>query len=254
MEFETIRRELEGIPYISPDRAKRLYDFIIETERTSCLELGFAHGTSTCYIAAALDELGTGTVTAVDLKDSADRSPNAEELLDRTGLGRFVHLVREENSYNWYLKRAIEESTVDGAPAPRFDFCFIDGAKNWTIDGLAFFLVDKLLMEDGWVLFDDFRWTYESHAGAKQSCDGVTIRELSEVERKTPHVEAIFRLLVMQHPSYGEFSVQDDTWAWAHKSAAATRTLKVEESVPFSALVAKGLRRGYWAMRSRLKR
>ena len=30
---------------------------------------------------------------------------------------------------------------------PIYDFCFIDGSKNWTIDSSAFFLVDKLLKQ-----------------------------------------------------------------------------------------------------------
>ena len=56
-----------------------------------------------------------------------------------------MQIVREVNSYNWFLKKQIEAQTKDGICEPCYDFIFIDGAKNWTIDGLAFFLADKLL-------------------------------------------------------------------------------------------------------------
>ena len=45
------------------------------------MELGFAHGTATNYIAAALDELEEGHITAVDLEKSINEKPNLEELL-----------------------------------------------------------------------------------------------------------------------------------------------------------------------------
>ena len=72
------------------------------------------------------------------------------------GLGHRVTIHREINSYTWFLKKKIAGQSANGKCEPCYDFCFIDGAKNWTIDGLAFFLVDKLLKADGWILFDDY--------------------------------------------------------------------------------------------------
>ena len=72
MKFETVSKELEGIPYILPQLARELYDFILETGPEQCLELGFGHGVSSCYIAAALDELGTGRLTTVDLQGASE--------------------------------------------------------------------------------------------------------------------------------------------------------------------------------------
>lgn len=244
MKFERIASIVEGVPYMSPHRGRLLYDFLIENRPDHCLELGFAHGVSTCYMSAALDEVGHGEVTGVDLAESRDRSPSAEELLERAGLSHLVTLHREASSYTWFLKKEIEKNTQNGSCNPMFDFCFIDGAKNWTIDGLAFFLADKLLKTGGWVLFDDFRWTYQDHASqGKPVCDGITIRELAEDERVSPHVESIFRLLVMQHPSYSNFKIQDDTWGWAQKIASDHKTLSIEESESLQALIMRHVRR-----------
>ena len=246
MDFATIADHLDGIPYIQPNRARMLYDFILEQKPAQCLELGFAHGTSSCYIAAALGEIGTGHLTAVDLSlDQVDFDPSLEALLERTGLARYVTIARETNSYTWFLKKQIEAQSTGANCEPLYDFCFIDGAKNWTIDGLAFFLVDKLLKENGWLLFDDFNWTYHDWAikEGRTEVDGVTVRNLGEDELREAHIERIFHLLVMQHPDYSDFKIQDDIWGWARKSKSPHKTLKIEETYSLGDMITRGLRR-----------
>jgi predicted O-methyltransferase YrrM len=238
--FETIRELVAGVPFIDPQRARVLYDFILEHRPTECLELGFAHGVSSCYIAAALDELGQGRLTSVDLVRSASMSPTIEELLERTGLQRYVLPLREPTSYTWFLRKKIEELSRDGVCTPAYDFCFIDGPKNWTIDGFAFFLVDKLLRTGGWILFDDYNWTYGS--SSKTTTSGINHLEMGPDELSQPHIELVVRLLVTQHPSYSEIRIQDDCWAWAHKTAAPTTRVVIENSYTFKALLLRVLR------------
>jgi len=93
MEFHEVARLLEGIPYISAERGQQLYDFIIEGNVRDVLELAFAHGASTCYMAAALDQQGAGKITTIDTVVARDREPNLDQLLERSGLGRYVHPV-----------------------------------------------------------------------------------------------------------------------------------------------------------------
>lgn len=224
MKFDAIASLVNGIPYTQRERGKKLYDHILKYKPSNCLELGFAHGVASCYIAAALHEIGKGTLTCVDLEESADREPNLEGLLEKAGLTDFVSIKRERNSYTWFLKKAIEENTENHVCTPCYDFCFIDGAKNWTIDGLAFFLVDKLLKKDGFILFDDYRWAYGEYS--KDVLDGITIRGLSQGQVENPNIELIFQLLVMQHPAYSSFVIDED-WAWAQK------TVSNEKSVNF---------------------
>lgn len=252
MKFEEVRRHVEGVPFMSPEQGKILYDFVRSRKPADCLELGFAHGVSVCYVAAALQELGRGHVTAVDLEASQEwQQPSIEDLLDRTGLHDYVTVVREKTSYTWTLKKLLEQNPD---PARIFDFCYIDGPKNWTIDGLAFFLVDKLLRQDGWVLFDDLTWTYgSSSAESRKKLEeaGILVNQMGEDELNTPQVELIFRHLVMTHPGYSEFRTHDD-WAWAHKVASSRRVLTVEERVPLTSMLKRGLRKlGRAAIRAR---
>lgn len=215
MKFEDVKMRLHGIPFMSPSSGKRIYDFIIENKLKRCLELGFAHGVSSNYMAAALDEIGNGHLTTVDIEKARNwQNPSIEETLALTGLHKNVTVVRETSSYTWFLKKEIERCSVKGLCEPFYDFCYIDGCKNWTIDGISFFLVDKLLKSGGWILFDDYNWIY-NQLGRTQS-DGIKFSDLSEEELNNPHIEAVFRLLVKQHPNYADFSVEGD-WAWARK-------------------------------------
>ena len=190
-----------------------------------CLELGFAHGVSSCYVAAALDEMGQGHLTSVDLLAGLEwQHPSIEELLAKAGLARYVTVAREQTTYTWFLKKAIEANSAGANCEPIWDFCFIDGPKNWTIDGCAFFLVDKLLRQNGWLLFDDLRWTYETF-DLSDEMNGILITQMGDDERTTPQIELVFRLLVMQHPDYGNFLIQDDWWGWAQKCRHAEKQL-----------------------------
>jgi len=225
MKFEKILSLIEGIPYTSPRAGKVLYDFILESRPVECLELGFAHGVSSCYVAAALDELGQGHLTSVDLASSADRTPPIEDLLEKADLTSRVTVCREKNSYTWFLQKKIEERSGSGNCEPCYDFAFIDGPKNWTIDGCAFFLVNKLLREGGWVLFDDYKWAYGT---SREATDGITHRELSIDQINAPNIELVFKYLVMQHPDYSEFKLQDEEWAWARKVRNSERVFEVE--------------------------
>jgi len=221
--FEDVAEAVAGVPYIMEEMAKDLYDFVITNKPERCLELGFGHGASSSYIAAALDEIGRGRLTSVDLLSARQwQNPPIEEVLAKTGLQHLVEIHREHTGYNWFLKKEIEANSHDNVCRPVYDFCFIDGAKNWTIDAAAFFLVDKLVKPGGWIVFDDLQWTYRSKlAEGKRKSDGVYMTEMGDDELDQPHVELIFQLLVMQHPEYANFYVKDNWWAWAQKAGGA---------------------------------
>ena len=225
MRFETVHAAVGHVPYINATAARHLYDLIGRHDCRRVLELGIAHGTSTCYIAAALASLldDTGNVaeqpmvTAVDLID-VNFSPTAEQQLEQTGLSSYAEVIRMRSGYNWFLHDQIAAQTSNDLCTPLYDLCIIDGPKNWTIDSSAFFLVDKLLRPGGWIIFDDYHWTY-SHASKKRdSTDGVTHRELSTAEMTIPHIAEVFELLVKQHSNYTDFVRWEDmNWAMARK-------------------------------------
>jgi predicted O-methyltransferase YrrM len=219
---------------MSPQQGSVVYRHVRETNPDRVLELGTAHGVSAAYIAAALEENGNGLLTTVDRAGSGFEP---HKLLEDAGLLDWVDIVaRDDSSYNWFLKDQIAaRSDESGNCEPIYDFCYLDGAKNWTIDGLAVFLVEKLLRPGGWLLLDDLEWSFDaSPSGVEEPF------ALSSSERREPNVRAIFDLLVRQHPSFTECVVQDGSWGWARKDSTAPRTYRVEATRTLPGMAASG--------------
>jgi predicted O-methyltransferase YrrM len=244
VDFEAVAGAVDGVaqPHISRHQARALYDHVRESAPEEALELGTAHGVSAAYIAAALAANGHGRLTSVDSSAFEWQNPAPAELLAALGLDDRVSLDRAHSTYTWFLKDRIEaRSDEHGNCEPCYDFCFIDGGKSWTTDGLAVFLVEKLLRPGGWLLLDDLDWTFRG-VGDVQMHYWVALPHLSEQELREPHMRRVFDLIVRQHPSFGEFKVQDGTWGWARKIAAERRTLVFEETRPLRSYVAGGAR------------
>ena len=225
MKFTEVHSRVANIPFISKKNARFLYELIIGEKISDVLELGIAHGVATCVIAAALDELGHGKVTAVDLLD-ADFKPSPEELLARCGLSQYAEVVRMKTGYNWFLHNKIAERSIDGVCQPLYRLCIVDGSKNWTIDGAAFFMADKLLLDGGVIIFDDYNWTYAAANKLREATGVISHHSLSAEEAETPHIREVFNLLVRQHPSYGEFTIIDQgSWVTARKRATTIKSI-----------------------------
>lgn len=215
MTLERLLPLIGGIPHMPPERGKIIYDFIRSAKPLSVLELGFAHGTSSCYMAAALEENGGGKILTIDHDRARDRQPNIEELLARTGLAAFVQPLFCQRSYTWELLKLLDLHTAGGVTAPVFDFVFIDGGHTWDSDGFGFLLADRLLKPGGWVLFDDMHWMPAESRGE------AWVDAMPEEERAVAHIEKVFQLLVIPHGDYGEFRI-DGTWGWARKTGSRT--------------------------------
>ncbi|MFC1694669.1 class I SAM-dependent methyltransferase [Pseudomonadota bacterium] len=232
MKFEEAHNFVNDVPYITKGNARVLYDLIIENNLVNILELGIGFGSATCYMAAALDELGGGKITSVDLLSAGEFfKPSAEEQVEKMGLTHLVEVVRMKTGYNWFLHDEIHRQTKNDVCMEKYNLCIIDGPKNWTIDGAAFFMVDKLLLKDGWLIFDDYSWTYADADKGRDQTDGITHRELSKAEREIPHIREIFELLVKQHPNYGKLMLMEEAnWAIAQKTGNYSKQYQVTYS------------------------
>jgi predicted O-methyltransferase YrrM len=243
MLFEDVAARVEGIPFMSPQLGRRVYDHVRASRPDQLLELGTAHGVSAAYMAAALEANGQGHVTTVD-HAGATYDPSPAEVLERAGLAQRATIVREHSSYNWFLKQQLEEASDEaGNPTPRYDFCYLDGSKNFNLDGLAVVLIEKLLRPGGWLLMDDLEWTYEDNRWIEPSGDGRPLGPLSESERTEPHLRAVFELIVKQHPSFTRFRREDEWYGWAQKLPGTERRYELTTSRPLSAVLMAELRR-----------
>jgi predicted O-methyltransferase YrrM len=198
MEFDKIVEGVQGLRWLTADQGRILYNLVMDEQIQDILELGFCHGVSTAYLAGALDQKGKpGKITTIDKPESKLLSPNIDTLLGKLGLAHRVQPIYADHCYTWELLKLLERK-----PRPRFDLIFIDGAHVWKTDALAFFLCDKMLSENGYIIFDDLSWTITRDADPN---DRQWSLKYSEEERLTPHIRRVFDLLVKEHPRYGHF-------------------------------------------------
>jgi hypothetical protein len=120
---------------------------------------------------------------------------------------------------------------------------YIDGAHNWTIDGFAFFLVEKLLRPGGWLLLDDLAWSYGDSGSSFGPGQGPDALGLSAAERALPHMRLVFDRLVAQHPGFSNLRIEDEDWGWAQKDPDGRRSVQRVTTVARTRRVRAALRR-----------
>lgn len=213
MELEKNNEILNNLSGMRYEHALTIKKIIEKNNFSNCLELGFAHGKSSCYIASILKDLGGGHLTTIDLRSRQRLKPNIEELLEKLKLTDYVTPYYERKSYTWRLMKLIEEYDE-----PIFDFCFIDGSHTWYDDGFAFFLVDKLLKPGGLIMMASLNWSY----GSSSMKNSAFVQSMDEDEIDLPHIKQVYELLVKTHPAYEKFEVIEDKIALAFKKKVIT--------------------------------
>lgn len=249
---EEVRHLAGDLPFLSAAQGARLYAHVRSERPEHVLELGSAHGVSTTYIAAALEANGSGTITTLD-HVRAGWDPQPGDLLARAGLSaRAEILTSDDSSYTSFLRERIEERSDEaGNCEPLYDFCFIDGAHAWTIDGFAVLLTERLLRPGGWLLLDDLDWVFGEPGKPDFPGELEDVLRLPHIlpwtmsgaERRRPQLRDVFELLIKPHPSFTEMRVEDGTWGWARKAPGEPRRLTLESSRPLSAVLQGRLRR-----------
>ena len=160
-------------------------------------------------MASILKDMGEGQLTTIDLNSARHRNPNIETLAEKLELKEYISVYYEYESYNWRLMNFIEQNEE-----PIFDFCYLDGAHDWNVDGFAFLLVDKLLKPGGWIIFDDMDWSF----GSSPTMSKIPrVQNMPDDVKNTPHVAKVFDLLVRKNPNYDNFEVTDFGWGIAQK-------------------------------------
>ena len=214
MEVHQIASILAGIPNMNARQGAEITRFVRQRKLGRCLELGFAHGVGTAYLAHAVAGLPHPRVVTIDLETARRRNPDIHTVLQMAAVPQhLVDIYFEPTSYNWRMMRFLEQG-LGGT----FDFIYLDGAHTWAVDALAFYLGSLLLRAGGWILFDDLRWTLAGSSIADQPW----VKELPRDQRETAQVRKIWELLVKQHPDFDQF-IERDNWGYARKATAARR-------------------------------
>jgi hypothetical protein len=177
-------------------RGRMFYDFITANRLQTGLALGFSRFDSIACIVGGLQDIGFGSLTAIDLSSTRNLDPNLGEVLESIGLSHLVQAYYEPRSVNWRLMKMLEEDRYES-----FDFCYISGAPTWYEAGLSFCLVERLLKPGGWVVFDELHFTYRDSRLREKPWVG----RMPEEEQTCPQVERVFELLVEADPHFCSF-------------------------------------------------
>ena len=99
---------------------REIYRHVVATGAKDCLELGTAFGSTTCVMAAAVEENGGGLVTTID--HVARKPVGVTELAEATGLARYIRAIELKAGYNWFLLDVLRARTRETTCEPCYDF------------------------------------------------------------------------------------------------------------------------------------
>jgi hypothetical protein len=171
---------------------------IVEHRPKCYAELGSNIGHTSRKVALALP-----SGAEMHLFDYADCIERTKTALDRCGRVdvRYIYYPnsrRARDSYCWSLMDLLAQRKCV------FDYVYIDGSHDLTVDGFAFFLVDRLLQVGGLVEFDDYDWSFETSRTLNPRRHPVTASWYTEEQMRNPHVKMIVDHLVKPDARYQE--------------------------------------------------
>jgi predicted O-methyltransferase YrrM len=209
--FDAVTQHWGDLKYMDAPRAAYLRELIRKHRAENLLELGFAHGKSSAYLAAILEDEGRGHLTTIDVEGARRRTPAIAAVLEAVGLGHRVTPLFAERSFTWELAKMLERS-----PRPQFDFCYLDGGHTWDVTGFGFVLVDMLLKPGGLIVFDDLDWTIDTSPSAKKR-QGKGYQKFSADERAAKGVRMVWEIIVPRFGYTDVFEKREFHWGIAQK-------------------------------------
>ena len=123
-----------------------LYHLIRDFKPTKTLEVGFAYGLSTLFICQALADNGQGSHIAIDPYQNRKFRSIGLLNIERADLSKFLQFYPQP-SYQVLAELNSQEES--------FDFAFIDGSHLFDFIMVDFFFIDRLLAQNGFIVFDD---------------------------------------------------------------------------------------------------
>jgi predicted O-methyltransferase YrrM len=180
-----------------PDANLRTVEFFATSGCACYAEIGVYKGDTTLRIAELMGGRGQ-----IHLFDFDDRVRGVAARLARAGHGNVVFHANSRrllDSYNWSLMQMLAAS-----PEPVFDYVFLDGAHTWALDALAFCLIDRLLVDGGYIDFDDYSWTLAGSPSMRPEVFPDVRRLYSDEQIESAQVALVVDLLVRRNPGYHE--------------------------------------------------
>ena len=160
-------------------------------------EIGVYKGDTTWKIAEHL--AGEGEIHLFDFEDNVAAVASALQDAGHENVVAHGNSRKLLDSYNWSLMRVLRDH-----PAPLFDYVFLDGAHTWALDALAFLLLDRLLVDGGYLDFDDYWWTAARSPTMNPEAFPATGKLYTQEQIEERQVALVVDVLVRPDPRYEE--------------------------------------------------
>lgn len=155
-------------------------------------EFGVLYGSTA--VAAARAMAPGGALHLFDFQDRLDYVRDWVKWAGLEGVHTFYYhgsTRKLKDSYCWNLLKMLGQSSVS-----RFDYVFLDGAHTFDVEGLAFFLIDRLLAPGGYLEFDDYAWNLAGSPTMGPKAFPAIADWFTQEQLVVPHVKLIVDTLV----------------------------------------------------------
>ena len=146
-------------PGISPEKGEYLFRLVRQCRPDVTLEVGFAYGVSTLFIAEALRQNGTGRHLVIDPRQRTRFDGLGLRHVEEAGLSPWITFFEEPAEL--CLPRLVSEDV-------RLDLAFDDGGHLFDHVITEFLFLSRLLRTGGLLVFDD-----TNLPGVGRACDFV---------------------------------------------------------------------------------
>jgi Methyltransferase domain len=160
-------------------------------------EVGVWHGDTSLELVKLLPN--DGFLHLFDYESVAQAAKQRLADAGHNNVSAFGCSTKDQDSYNWSLMRLLITN-----PLPIYDYVYLDGAHTWAVDGLAFFLLDRLLKIGGHMDFDDYNWTMASSPTQNPVANPHVRDQYTDEQIRTSQVTLIVELLVKRDRRYQE--------------------------------------------------
>jgi hypothetical protein len=114
----------------------------------------------------------------------------------------YGYSYKNRDSYCWPLTKLLLSSPIKEGQCGLFDYVHLNGMCDLTIDGLAFYLCDKLLQEKGHIEFTKYNWTHMGSPSMNPSVRGKTKEDYTNAMCEAAHIQMVVDALVKTDPRY----------------------------------------------------
>mgnify|MGYP000356764213 CR=1 FL=1 len=167
-------------------------------------EVGIGIGATSVEMCRLLDNRGV-----IHFFDFQEKLDELKADLDAAGFYNTAwtgNSRRTFDSYSWTLARMLRECRtlqVDGL----FDFVFLDGAHSFHHDAPAALALKDLLKPGGYLLFDDYDWTFKISPTMNPDVNPAILEQYSDDQIAVPHVRTICEVFFDGDPRWEKVDI-----------------------------------------------